>query len=131
MSYTLDVEYKGEYLHVIVRGENTLTNILSYFDEVYGACLLYHCANVLIEEHLSGPCLDTFDIFVVITKNYSRAKTINLRLAFVDMNAHHNEQGLKFGENLAHIRGVDVRLFNTHNVELMVAWLLKKDTKAV
>jgi len=129
MSYSLDVEHKGEYLHVVVRGENTLTNVLSYFEEVYGACLLYHCSNVLIEDHLTGGCLDTFDIFVVITKNYSRAKTIGLRLAFVDLNTEHDIQGLKFAENLAHIRGVNVKVFHHYNIEQMVAWLLSKNIK--
>jgi len=98
--------------------------VLSYFEEIYGACIIYQCANALIEENLNGPNLDTFDIFVVIIKNYVRAKAIGLRLAFVDLNTNHDKQGLKFGENLAHIRGVNVRLFDTNNEKVMVAWLL-------
>lgn len=75
-----------------------------------------------------GPGLDTFDIFVVITKNYTRAKSIDLRLAYIDVNPEHNMQGMKFAENLAHIRGVKVRFFTELNNQEMVDWLLKKET---
>lgn len=129
MSYSVDVEHKGEYLHAVVTGDKTLANVLSYFEEIYGACVLYHCSTVLIEERLTGPCLDTFDIFVVVTKNYNRAKTMRLRFAFIDMNSDHNIQALKFGENLAHIRGVDIKLFQNYNIEDMVAWLLRRNGK--
>ena len=129
MSYSLDIENKGEYLHAVVRGEKTLANVLSYFEEIYGACLLYHCSKVLIEERLDGPALDTFDIFVIVTKNYTKAKSIDLRLAFVDVHVDRDIQGLKFGENLAHIRGVNVKLFQQYNIDEMVAWLLLKDAK--
>ncbi|MDP1678246.1 MAG: hypothetical protein Q8L88_15420 [Bacteroidota bacterium] len=129
MNYSLNIDNKGEYLHVIARGENTLANILSYFEEVYEACILNHCFNVLIEHHLNGKSIDTFDIFVVITKNYARAKTIGLRIAFISLNSERDTQGLKFGENLAHIRGMNVRLFHTYNKEEMVVWLLGKDER--
>ena len=129
MNYSLNIEHKGEYLHAVAHGENTLANILSYFEEVYEACILNRCSNVLIEHHLNGKSLDTFDIFVVITKNYVRAKTIGLRIAFISLNSERDIQGLKFGENLAHIRGINVRLFHTYNKEEMVDWLLRKDGK--
>lgn len=128
MSYSLTIELKEQYLHATVSGENTLINVLSYLNKIYEACISNRCSNVLIEEHLTGPNLDTFDIFVVITKNFSKAKSISLRLAYVDLNTEHNKRGLKFAENLAHIRGVNVRLFYERTDET-IAWLLGKDAK--
>jgi hypothetical protein len=128
MSYSLNIEFKEQYLHAIVSGENTLANSLSYLDEIYNACIQYRCSNVLIEEHLAGPSLDTFDTFVVVTKNMSRAKTIGVRLAFLDMNTEHSKRELKFGENLAHIRGMNVRLF-FDNTQEAVDWLLNDNLK--
>ena len=128
MGYSLNIEQRGEYLHATVSGECTLVNVLSYFEEIYGACILYRCSNVLIEENLSGQNLDTFDIFVVITKNYQRLKNINVRLAYVDLNAKHDIERLKFSENLAHIRGINVKVFYEYNLQKMIAWLLDKET---
>lgn len=128
MSYNLKIDFKEQYLHVTAKGQCSLTNILGYIDEVYEACLKFRCSKVLIEEHMIGPGLDTFDIFVVITKNYTRAKSIDLRLAYIDVNPEHNMQGMKFAENLAHIRGVKVRFFTELNNQEMVDWLLKKET---
>ncbi len=130
MSYTLNIELKENYLHVIVNGENTLANFLSYFEKIYQACIQHRCSNVLIEERLTGPNLDTFDIFVVITKNFNRAKNIGLRLAYVDMNSEHSKRGLKFAENLSHIRGVNVRLFYNKTEDALV-WLLGNESKSV
>ena len=101
MSYSLNIEQKGGYLYATVSGKCTLVNVLSYFEEIYGACIVHKCSNVLIEENLSGPNLDTFDIFVVITKNYQRLKSIGFRLAYADLNTEHDIERLKFSENLA------------------------------
>lgn len=130
ISYSLNIELKEQYLHVSVTGENTLANVLSYLEKVYGACIQHRCSKVLIEEHLTGPNLDTFDIFVVITKNFSKAKTIGLRLAYVDLNTQHSKRGLKFAENLAHIRGVNVKLFYEIS-DKPLAWLLGNDATPI
>ena len=86
---------------------------------------------MLIEDHMVGPKLDSYDIFVVISKNVYKAKTVGLRLAFVNMNTVHDTHGLKFGENLAHIRGMNVRVFYDSNTPEMVAWLLGNQTKSL
>ncbi|MDP1677474.1 MAG: hypothetical protein Q8L88_11470 [Bacteroidota bacterium] len=133
MSYSLNIELKEQYLHVTVSGENTLANVLSYLEEAYEACIKHRCSNVLIEKLLTGPNLDTFDIFVVISKNFNKAKTISLRLAYVDMNTKHIKRELKFAENLAHIRGVNVRFFYGDHVTTQeaVTWLLDHKTNHV
>ncbi|MBI2427577.1 MAG: hypothetical protein HYV29_02025 [Ignavibacteriales bacterium] len=127
MDYTATIEFKETYLHVQVTGKNTLENVLGYFNEIYAACLRHQCGNVLIEETLAGPNLDTFEIFEVITKNFNKAKTIGARLAYVDLNTAHNKRGLKFAENLAHIRGVNVELF--YDTQTALRWLLNNKKK--
>lgn len=124
MSYTINIEKHDSYLRAVVGGENTLANVLAYLDRVYVACVEHKCSTVLIEENLTGPNLDTFEIFEVIIKNFSKARTIGLRLAYVDLNTQHSKRGLKFAENLAHIRGVNVRLF--YNTDEAVHWLLQQ-----
>lgn len=122
MKYTLHIEFTGTHIHAAVSGENTLENVLGYLDEIYVACMKHQCSSVLIEENLTGPNLDTFEIFEVIIKNFSKATSIGLRLAYVDLNLEHSKRGLKFAENLAHIRGVNVRLF--YDPETALKWLL-------
>lgn len=122
MSYTIQIEKKPNYIHVSVNGSNTLRNVLQYLDEIYMTCVLYKESHVLIEEHLTGPNLDTFDVFEVVIKNFSRARSIGLRLAYIDRKIEHSKRGLKFAENLAHIRGVNVRLFSETDEAL--TWLL-------
>lgn len=122
MSYTLNIDNKGTYLHATVGGENTLANVLDYLDKIYHSCIKHKCSTVLIEENLTGPNLDTFDIFEVIIKNFNKARSIGLRLAYVDLNLDHSKRGLKFAENLAHIRGVNVRLF--FETEEALKWLI-------
>lgn len=122
MSYTINIEKHDSYLRAAVTGENTLANVLAYLDRVYIACVEHKCSAVLIEENLTGPNLDTFEIFEVVIKNFSKARTIGLRLAHVDLNTQHSKRGLKFAENLAHIRGVNVRLF--YSADEAVQWLL-------
>lgn len=127
MSYSITFDFKKTYLHVAVSGDNSLKNVLAYLNEVHEACLKYHTGNVLIEENLTGPELDTFEIFEVILKNFSKALTIHLRLAYVDLNKEHDKRGLKFAENLAHIRGVNVRLF--FDTQSALQWLTEDLSK--
>ncbi|KAB2923739.1 MAG: hypothetical protein F9K22_08235 [Bacteroidetes bacterium] len=123
MDVSVTIERKEQYLRVIVSGENTLTNVLAYMDEIYKACLTQNVNHVLIEERLTGPNLDTFDVFEVVIKNFGRARTLGLRIAYVDLNADHSKRGLKFAENLAHIRGVNVAVFT--DTETANPWLLQ------
>lgn len=127
MDYTATIEFKETYLHVKVTGKNTLENVLGYFNEIYEACLRHQCKRVLIEETLVGQNLDTFEIFEVIIKNFNKAKSIGARLAYVDLNTAHNKRGLRFAENLAHIRGVNVEVFFA--VDEAIRWLLDEGTK--
>jgi len=123
--YTLTIDFNGKYLHATISGQNTLENVLQFFDEVYDACLKYQCNTLLIEENLTGPNLNTFEVFEVILKNFQRALLLNVRIAYVDLNTEQSKRGVKFAENLAHIRGVNVRLFD--NTQEAVHWLLSNE----
>lgn len=123
MDVSVTIEKKDQYLRVHVTGENTLANVLAYMDDIYRTCLTQSVNHVLIEEHLTGPNLDTFDVFEVVIKNFGRARALGLRIAYVDLNADHSKRGLKFAENLAHIRGVNVAVFT--DTETAIPWLLQ------
>ncbi|MFZ4619850.1 MAG: hypothetical protein ACOYNS_04770 [Bacteroidota bacterium] len=126
MSYSVEVEQKEEYLHAFVNGESTLANVNASFNEIYGACILYRCNNVLVENHLAGKSLDSMEMFDFIKKNYVKANSLGMRIAFIDMVREHDLKALKFGENLALISGVNIRLFTELNEDEMVSWLLER-----
>ena len=65
----------------------------------------------MLEEYLEGPGLDTIDIFDIISKA-SIQRTIGL-IAYVDANQDHGIGTMKFAENVAVNRGVNVRIFSS------------------
>lgn len=113
MSYTLTVENKTNYLHVTVEGKNSSENVLKYLAEVQDKCLQHKCPNVLIEEHLTGPGLSTFTIYDVIAEASQRVHPNIFHIAYVDLNPEHNMRDLKFAENVAVNRSVNVKIFST------------------
>ncbi len=125
-TWSVDIDQKLNYLHAVVNGESSLSNANACFNEIFGACVFYRCSNVLIESHLTGSSLDSMEMFDLVKKNHVKANSIGMRIAIVDMVTDHDEKGLKFGENLAIISGMNIRLFNNFNEPDMVAWLLEK-----
>jgi len=123
--YRLTVEWKNSYLHFKVEGQNTLQNVMGYIGEVFRECVKRSCNVILIEENLTGPGLDTFDIFEVIMKNYRKARHIRLRVAYIDLNKEHSKRGLKFAENLARIQKVNARIFE--NADEALQWLVSAE----
>lgn len=126
MNCTVDIDQKENYLHAVVKGETSLSNANACFNEIYGACIFYRCSKVLIESHLTGASLDSIEMFDLVKKNYVKANSIGMRLAIVDMVTDHDMRGLKFGENLALISGMSIRLFKDLNETEMIDWLLEK-----
>jgi hypothetical protein len=112
MSYDLTVEHKTNYLHVSVRGKNTPENVLNYLSDVREKCLQHKCPNVLIEENLEGPGLSTIAIFDIVTEASKRVHPLILKIAYVDVNPGHDLNELKFAENVAVNRAVNVKLFS-------------------
>ncbi len=126
LNCTVDIEQKDQFLLAVVKGENSLVNAAACFNEIYGACIFYRCSNVLIKSYLSGASLDSIEMFDLIKKNYVKANSIGMRIAFVDMVTDHDENGLKFGENLALISGMHIRVFKELNEPQMIEWLMEK-----
>lgn len=107
----MTVEPEPNYLHITVRGKNSPANVRDYLSEVREKCVEHRCFNVLIEENLEGPGLRTFAIFDVIKKASKKVHPLSLHIAYIDVNPEHDSKQLKFAENVAVNRGVDVRVF--------------------
>ncbi|MFA6469672.1 MAG: hypothetical protein WCW35_12295 [Bacteroidota bacterium] len=125
MSYTIHITYHPQYLHAMVEGDNSAKNVDRYFTDIQHAIGEHRCTNVLIEERLTGPGLDPFDIFEVIRTQARFARSHQLRIAYVDLNKDHHRTTVAFGENLANILGVNIKVFST-SLEAMV-WLTRTD----
>ncbi|HUN65122.1 MAG TPA: hypothetical protein VMW43_03410 [Bacteroidota bacterium] len=113
MSYTMDVEAKGNYLHITVRGINSPQNVRNYLAEVRQKCIDHRTSAVLIEESLSGPGLPSLDIFNIVRDASKNIHPVIRRIAYVDTNTEHSLRELKFGETVAVNRGVNVKVFST------------------
>jgi hypothetical protein len=123
MDYSNTISYTGQYLRAIVRGPNSAKNVDRYLTEVRQAAEEHRCKRILIEEQLTGHGLDPFDIFEVIRKQARYAKDHKLCIAYVDLNRDHHRTTVAFGENLANILGVNVKVFSA--TEDAVEWLLR------
>jgi hypothetical protein len=121
MSYSITITKSGAYLHTVVNGENSVQNVDRYLSEIRTAVEEQKCKSVLIEDQLTGAGLDTFDIFEVIRSHARYARDHALRIAYIDLNRDHHRTTVAFGENLANILGVNVKVFPT--AERAVAWL--------
>lgn len=124
MAYKIKITFEKNYLHALVDGSNTIKNVSRYLADIQSAIVEYSCKNVLIEEHLIGSGLDTFDVFEIIRKQARYARDQKLRIAYVDLNKDHHRTTVAFGENLANILGVNVKVFAA--AAEATKWLTKK-----
>lgn len=123
--YHIDLRVTEEYLHASVTGENSIANVNRYLNDIRAAVEESKLKRVLIEDHLTGDGLDTFDVFDII-RNYGRyARDHKLRIAYIDRDREHHRTTVSFGENLANILGVTIHVFEEH--EDAVRWLLVAD----
>ena len=111
MSYRLTIEAKPNYLHAIVSGANTAPNVTAYMAEVMRECATRGCPRVLIEEHLTGPRLNTFEVFGLVSKGSMKFLRTLEAMAYVDVNAEGDV--MRFAEDVAVNRGFPVRVFAT------------------
>jgi hypothetical protein len=112
MSHVLTVSRKRNYLHVIVTGDNTATDIQQYLTEVRDACEQQSCPYVLIEENLAGPSLGTLDLFHVIANAAPPSPAVRC-IAYIDVNPEHDAERMKFAETVASNRGMLVKVFSS------------------
>ena len=113
MPYTIGIVQKPQYLYIKVTGENSLQTVKQYLADVLDACIKNNCPNVLIEENLQGPRLNTLDVFKVVAEGVrSEARSLRL-IAYVDANPKSEIGLIHFAESLAIGQGIPVRVFNS------------------
>lgn len=113
MSHRLDFELKGGYLHASVTGDNTPQDVEGYLSEVRAACVQHGCLNVLIEENLQGPSLETLLIYDIVVRGSRRVHPVIRRIAYVDVNQEHDMQAMQFAETVAVNRALNVKFFSS------------------
>jgi hypothetical protein len=111
MSYQLKIIEKPSYLHVIVTGANTMENVVGYLKDLLRECESRQCYNVLIEEHLMGRRLETWDVYQIASDSSAQARGVFRNVAYVDVNSAGDL--MKFAETVANNRGVPMTVFNT------------------
>lgn len=111
MSYQLKIIEKPSYLHVIVTGANTMENVVGYLKDLLRECESRQCYNVLIEEHLMGRRLETWDVYQIASDSSAQARGVFRNVAYVDVNSACDL--MKFAETVANNRGVPMTVFNT------------------
>jgi hypothetical protein len=121
MNYTINITLQNNYLHAKISGDNTIKNVDRYLLDIQESVEQHQCKNVLIEEQLIGSGLDTFDIFDIIRTRARYARDNKLRIAYIDLNRDHHRTTVAFGENLANILGVNVKVFPA--TDEAVVWL--------
>jgi hypothetical protein len=122
MSYQLAIIEKPGYLHCIVTGRNTMANVAAYFRELASECEMRNCFRVLIEEHLGGQRLETWDVYQLISESSARNLARFEAMAYVDVNAEGDL--MKFAETVASNRGLPMTVFAT--VPEAESWISSK-----
>jgi len=120
VTYTLTIDQKPAYLHVVVTGRNSGENVVRYMEEVIRECTARRCFRVLIEERLEGPRLGTIEVFGMVSKGSARFQGTLEAMAYVDLNAEGDV--MRFAEDVAVNRGFPVKVFPT--VVAAEEWLL-------
>jgi hypothetical protein len=119
MSYQLSVEKRPAYLYTKVVGERTPQNALRYLQEVHTLCVNNGYTSVLLDMNLSGPSLNTTQIFDVISQRSNDGIRLN-KIAYVEAEID-DPAAPAFAETVAVNRGVNVRRFG--DVMSAASWL--------
>jgi hypothetical protein len=120
MTYQLTIEEHPLYLHAKASGTHSAENVLRFLRETHAACDERGRDAVLVEVGFTGPSLDAGDIFKVIMERSESGKRLR-KIGYVDPTPRDRER-VKFAENVAFNRGVNVRLFQ--DVESAKAWMV-------
>jgi hypothetical protein len=122
MSHELSITEKPGYLHCIVTGRNSAENVAAYLQELARECEARGCSCVLIEEHLVGRRLETWDVYRLVTESSARSFSKLQAVAYVDVNAEGDL--MKFAETVASNRGLPMMVFAT--VPEAESWISSK-----
>jgi hypothetical protein len=124
MEYEFRVTPTKGFLHVVVVGDNTAETVLRYLKQVYETCVKLQCPSVLVEENLAGAGLDLGEIFGLVAEGSRNVWPAVRRIAYVDLNRHHDPKNMKFAETVGVNRSVNVRVFGA--VQDAENWLLQQ-----
>ncbi|MCK9410127.1 MAG: hypothetical protein WCX28_14835 [Bacteriovoracaceae bacterium] len=122
MEYTISISFTGKLIHAVIDGQNSKDNVNRYMSDIQQEVEKLQCKNILIEDQLTGPGLDPIDVFDIIRSHTRYARIHKLRIGYIDINRYLHRTTVAFGENLANIFGVNVKVFNS--VEDATAWLI-------
>jgi len=100
-----------DYLHVLVRGDNTLVTLRQYTAEIPKACLRLKKLRVLVVVELTGPELSMLDVYKGVSKGSDDAVGLGMKVAYVDENPAHSIDNMMLAENIGLSRGISVRTF--------------------
>jgi hypothetical protein len=123
VSYQIEFEDQGTYLHARVRGQNTPEVTKAYLRDLNARCAEMGRSGLLIEEDLRGPSLSTLEVYQIASDVEGERRPVARTIAFVDINPQHSWSNLKFAENVAVNRGVNFRVFE--RVEEAERWLVR------
>ena len=122
MSYQLTITETPGYLHCIITGRNTMENVAAYLEELARECEARNCFRVLIEEHLAGRRIETWDVYQVVTEGSARNRGKFQAMAYVDVNAEGDL--MKFAETVTSNRGLPMMVLAT--VPEAESWISSK-----
>ena len=108
-TFRLELHDKPGYLHARGTGAHTPENAAFFLNQAYLACLEKKLDSLLLEMAFSGPSLGPGSIYSVVSRGSPDGMKLR-RIAYVDSSQRDPEK-MKFAENVARNRGVNVRLF--------------------
>ena len=123
MSYVLTGTTEDGYLHFTVIGENSPDTVAGYMEEVRAAHARDPLPGILIEENLAGEGLAISEIFSLVAEGASESWSGLRAMAYVDANPRHDPASMRFAENVAVNRALNVRVFR--DVAAARAWLTR------
>jgi hypothetical protein len=119
IEYQVTIEKRATYLHARVVGQRTPENMLAFLRQVHEACVRSKRMDVLLEIQMSGPSLDPFSIFRVVSSRAEDGAKLG-KIAYVESSMGDKAKA-KMAESTAANRSVNVRLFD--DVAGAVRWL--------
>jgi len=117
--FTLDVQRKKNYLHIIVKGKNSPETVAAFLESILEECTQRQCQNILVEERLEGPRLNFSQIVQIASEASERAVGKIRSFAYVDVNAE--DDSMRFAELVARNRAMPIRVFSS--VSEAEAWI--------
>jgi hypothetical protein len=117
--FTLDVQHKNNYLHIIVKGKNSPETVAAFLESILEECTHRQCQNILVEERLEGPRLNFSQIVQIASEASERAIGKIRSFAYVDVNAE--DDSMQFAGLVARNRAMPIRVFSS--VPEAEAWI--------